>query len=271
MTPPALSPTLKTWPAVWGLIRYQPVVFALHTFFTLLLFAAQVLPGLLEKFIFDTLTERAPVTIGVWALVALVVAVEVARIGVALGSEWYVWTFRYVVGALMRRNVFVSILRRPADNSLPVSPGEAINRLRNDVGELGDFPTWLPDQAGKMLAAIVAIGIMARINLTITLVIFLPLTLILVLARRMWSRILQYAHASGQATDAVTGFLGEAFDAVLAVKVADAENDVAARFAHLNEARRIAEVREQIFRRLLDSINASTVTFGIGVMLLLAG
>lgn len=262
---------LKTWPAVWSLIRYQPAVFAVHTVFVILLFAGQVLPGLLEKLIFDSLTGSAPATLGVWTLVALVVAVEVARISVSFGLEWYGWTFRYKVGALMRRNIFASILRRPADNSLPVSPGEAINRLRNDVGELGDFPTWLPDQAGKIIAAIVAIGIMARINLTITLIIFLPLTLILVLARRMWGRILHYAHASGQAADAVTGFLGEAFDAVLAVKVADAESDVAARFARLNETRRVAEVREQIFRRLLDSINASTVTFGIGVMLLLAG
>ncbi len=272
MTASTLKPDpLKTWPAVWGLIRHQKGTFVLHSLFTLILFVGQVLPGLLEKLIFDALTQSAPVTIGVWALVALVVGVEVGRIGLAVGADWYGWTFRYVTGALMRCNIFASLLRRPGDNSLPVSSGEAINRLRNDVGELADFPLWLPDQAGKLIAAAIAIGIMARINLTITLVIFLPLILVMFLGRLTWNRFLVYSRANGEATDAVTGFLGEAFDAVLAVKVANAEREVAARFQRLNETRRGAAVREQMFRNLLDSINSSTVTFGIGVILLLAG
>ena len=31
----------------------------------------------------------------------------------------------------------------------PVSAGEAVNRYRTDVGEVGDFPTWPPDVAGN--------------------------------------------------------------------------------------------------------------------------
>lgn len=263
--------SLKTWPAIWGLIRSAPSAFVIHSAFTLILFAGQVLPGLLEKFIFDALTQKAAVTLGVWSLIALVVAVEVARTGVAVGAEWYGWTFRFLVSTLMRRNIFASILRRPADNSLPVSPGEAVNRLRDDIGEVADFPTWLPDQAGKLLAAVIAIGIMARIQLTITLVIFLPLILVMFLARLTWNRYLLYSRANGQASDAVTGFLGEAFDAVLAVKVADAESDMAARFHRLNETRRVAAVRERMFHNMMHSLNSSAVTFGVGVMLLLAG
>ena len=267
----ATSPTLKTWPTVWGLIRSQGWVFTIHSLFTLILFAGQVVPGLLEKLFFDTLTHQAPVTWGVWGLIALVVGVEVARIGVAASAEWYGWTFRFLVSTLMRRNIFASILRRPADNSLPVSSGEAVNRLRDDIGEVADFPLWLPDQAGKLIAAAIAIGIMARIHLTLTLIIFLPLILVMFLARLTWNRYLEYSRANGQATDAVTGFLGEAFDGVLAVKVADAESDMAARFHRLNETRRGAAVREAMFHRLMDSLNSSAVTFGIGVMLLLAG
>ena len=81
------------------------------------------------------------------------------RLFAVLGAEWYGWTFRLVVSALLRANLFASILRRPSDQPLPVSSGEALNRFRNDedMGEICDFPTWIPDQLGKWIAAAVAI------------------------------------------------------------------------------------------------------------------
>ncbi len=130
-----------------------------------------------------------------WWLIALFVGVEVARAIGSFGGEWTGWTYRRVVGALLRSNLFASILRRPGDRPLPVSPGEAINRFRNDVGEVADFPTWLPDQIGKIGAALVAIVIMARIDLTITVVIFVPLIAIIVVTRLAWGRILRYQRA----------------------------------------------------------------------------
>ena len=267
----APRPSLKTWYVNWRIIRYAPGVFGLHSAFALLYFAFQVFPGLIEKRIFDALSGAAPALISLWWLVALFVSVELARLLSSMGLEWFGWTYRFVAGALLRRNLFASLLRRTSDQALPVSPGEAINRFRDDVGEVADFPTWLPDQVGKWIAALVAVVIMARINLTITLVIFLPLVATLVVTRLAWGRILHYSRASGLATDAVTGFLGEAFGAVQAVKVANAEADVAAHFHRLNEARRTTALRERMFRGLLDALNTGMVSFGVGIMLLLAG
>jgi ATP-binding cassette subfamily B protein len=190
---------------------------------------------------------------------------------VSFGSEWYGWTFRLVTGALLRSNVMASILRRPGDKPLPVSPGEAINRFSDDMGEVCDFPTWLPDQLGKWIAAGIAVVIMARINLGITLVIFVPLFVIIVFTRLAWGKILHYERLSSERSDAVTGFLGEAFGAVQSVKVADAERNVTAHFQRLNEARAQAELKIQLFRGVLESMNNSIVTFGIGVVLLMAG
>ena len=271
---------LKTWPFNGRIIRYQAWSFAVHSFFTVLMFGLQVMPGLIVKNIFDTISSGAAVTAGagpatdiarLWWLIALYLLVELGRLFLSIGSEWYGWTFRFVVGALLRSNLFASLLRRTGDKALPVSPGEAINRFRTDVGEVSDFPLWLPDQAGKLAAAVIAIIIMARINLLITLVIFIPLISIIVLTRLAWSRIIHYSRAVGRTTDAVTGFLGEAFGAVQAIKVANAERDIVLHFQKLNQQRGEAEICHQLFRGLLDSLNSSVVTFGIGVMLLLAG
>lgn len=279
MNPSQAKPvdSIKTWAFNVHLLRYQVRNFGIHFLFTLLVFGLRIIPGLVLKAVFDGISSSPgsqaaaqPAGILGW-LVALYVGAELVRLLASIGAEWYGWTFRFVIAALLRRNLFASILRRTGENPLPVSPGEAINRFRTDVAEVADFPTWLPDQAGKILAAAVAIIIMARINLPMTLIIFLPLAIIILLSRLAWGRILYYSRASGRATDAVTGFLGETFGAVQAVKIANAEQDVIEHFYRLSEERRRAAVREKLFLNLLDSVNSSAVIFGIGVILLLSG
>jgi ATP-binding cassette subfamily B protein len=263
-------PGLATWYVNWRLVTFNPGLFAIHSAFAILFFLFQVLPGLIQKSIFDTITGAQPAQVNLWLMIALFVGVEVARLFTAVGTDWFGWTFRFAASIVLHRNLFARLLSRRGDAPMPVSPGEAVNRFREDVGEVCDFPTWIPDAIGQVGAALVAIGIMASLNLTLTIVIFVPLFGTLGLTRLAWGRMLAYRRASAEATDAVTGFLGETFGAVQAVKVASAEANLAAHFSRLNAARRQAAVREQVFRASLGAISASTVGFGVGVLLLLA-
>lgn len=273
---------LPTRLVMWRLIRYAWREFTIHTLLVISSFSLQIVPGLVAKAVFDGLETAQKAALGGGAgravdtgylilLVGLYILAELLGLGLRLGLEWYGWTFRCLVAALFRRNILASLLRRNLAWGLPVSPGEAVNRFRHDVEEVSDFPTWLPDQLGKWVAAIIALVIMARIDLLITLVIFIPLVFILLITRWAWNKILNYSRAVGQATDQVTGFLGEIFNAVQAIQLADAVDDVSRRLSGLNNLRQAAMVGENVFRRLLDSINNSAVTFGIGMMLLLAG
>ncbi|MEJ5200449.1 MAG: ABC transporter ATP-binding protein, partial [Anaerolineae bacterium] len=271
-------PSIPTWLFNWRIIRYRPGLFLAHSLCVILVFGLQVFPGLLLKVVFDAIgagavTADLPVVgpVAVWWLIALFVGVELARAVGSFGVEWTGWTYRRVVAALLRSNLLASILRRPGNRPLPVSPGEAINRFRSDVAEVSDFPTWFPDQIGKILAAIVAVFIMARINLPITLVIFVPLAGIMIITRLAWGRILHYQRVSAQATDAVTGFLGEMFGAVQAIKLAAAEEPVIGRLMTLSRVRQEAEMRKNLFWGVLNAVNSGAVSFGIGVILLLAG
>jgi ATP-binding cassette subfamily B protein len=267
--------TLPTPYFNWQLMRFQPVLFAVHSVFAILFFIFMVLPGLIEKSIFDSITGAQPALVNLWLLVALYVGVEAARLAAALGADWFGWTFRLAVGALLRRNIFASQLRTrgagAAARELTIAPGEAVNRLREDVGEVADFPTWLPDAVGQLGAALIAVIIMAGINLPLTVLIFLPLGVTVLMARFAWGRMHRYAHAAGQAGDAVAGFIGEAFGAAQAVKVAHAERHVVGRLAQLGEVRRRAAVRWRVFDAVINAVNAAAVSFGVGVLLLLAG
>lgn len=262
--------TLPTWPFNWQLVRYRPWPYMVFSIFHMSFFIIQVIPGLIEKAVFDAITGAAPVTIGLWELIALYISIELVRQAASFGEIWGDVTFRYTTGALLRFNLFASALRRPGALPLPVSVGDAISRYDHDVDETSDFPLWIPDMAGQTISSLIAVIIMARINLTITLVIFLPLAFSIIVARLAWSRIHRYRHAAREATGNVIGFLGELFSAVQAVKVANAEKDVIGHFRTLNEARRKAMLRDRLFGELLGSISDNAVSFGIGITLLLA-
>ena len=262
---------MKTVPFNWRLIRACPWPLAISSVFVVVFEAGRIITGLIEKTVFDSVTHAAPAQLSLWALIALYISVELARLATHFGENRCYVTFRYVVGAMLRRNLLAAILRRPGAVPLPVASGEALSRFRDDVGETADFPLWVPDTVGHLLAAGVAIAIMARINLTITLVIFLPLVVVVAVARLLWDRILRYNRASRVAASAVTGFLGEIFGAVQAVKVAHAEDGVVGHLQALSETRRKTEVAKELLRQGLYSISDTTATLGIGVTILLAG
>jgi ATP-binding cassette, subfamily B, bacterial len=269
--PAALSRKIGTARYNWRLMRYAPWPLLLLIAGDLLYYGARVAPGLIEKAAFDKLTGAAPAQLDIWALIALFVSVELGRAIAYLGDAWGGWTFRGLAGALLQRNLFAAALRRPGALAPPVSSGEAINRYRDDVAETADFPTWLGTNLGYLASFLIAVAIMARINLTITLVIFLPLVITIVSSYVAWARWRLAWQVVGQTSDAVTGFLGELFGAVQAVKVADAEGRVIHHFNALNDDRRKAKVRVSALQAVIQAFEGGSIDFGIGVILLLAG
>ncbi len=269
---PAPSPAqMRTWPFMGQLTRYAWLPFTVHSVFHLLFYGLRVVPGLIEKRVFDQITGAAPATLSLWTLVALYISVELGRLALSFGSVWGGWTFRYVTAALLRRNIFASLLRRPGAVAPPVTSGEALNRFLHDVGEVTDFPTWLPDVGGKAITTVIALAIMASIQPTLTVLVCLPLLVTIVAGRLAWDRFLRYTAAEREASSAVSSFLGEIFGAVQAVKVAHAEGNVVAHFDRLNDTRRQAEVRQHFFWNFIRSFSDMTVALGIGLTLLLAG
>src|SRR5437588_8832181 len=174
---------MKTRPFNLRLMRYARGPFAVYAFFTFVLVAGEVIPGLIVQGIFDRLTGHEAAGPGIPALIALFVAIEVARFATSFGHEWGYVTFLITAGALLRRNILAAILNRPGALPLPVSPGAAVNRFRDDVDETSDFPTWFPGEMGNWVGTAVAIVIMARIDLTITIFVFIPLVVAMGTAR----------------------------------------------------------------------------------------
>ncbi|HMO58416.1 MAG TPA: ABC transporter ATP-binding protein [Roseiflexaceae bacterium] len=262
---------ISTWKLNRALITAYPRQYLLHSICHILFSMAPVALGLIERAVFDSMTGVVVALPGVWTLIALYVAVGVAKLATSFPDIWYAIVFKRRSGVWLHQNLLGAQLRQPGALPPPLPAGEAVNRYDNDVAEVCDFPTWLPHVAGEGIGFVLAVIVMATIDLTVTLVVFLPLLLTIGIARLGWSRLLEYWHAQSRASDRVAGFLGEIFGAVQAVKIAGAEANVVRYFADLNRERGRTAVRERLLRDALDSFWGIGGTLGIGVVLLLAG
>jgi ATP-binding cassette subfamily B protein len=265
-------PSLPAWRVIWEMLRFRPIMWFIDLLsVTLFRFCWQVAPALIIKAFFDMLTGAAPLTFGVWTIVAFALAAWIGRVTASYGFYYADVPIFADIPTLLRKNLLRHILRRPGAATLPDSPGEAVSRFKKDVEEIPLFVILINDIMIGVAIIAFSIYLMAKISPSVTVLALAPLVLVAVVANLATSRIEHYRTASRQATGKVTGFIGEFFGAVQAVKVATAEKDVIAHFHSLNDERRKLTVREKLFDDVLGSIYRNTSTLGTGVILILVG
>jgi ATP-binding cassette, subfamily B, bacterial len=265
-------PRLPTWKYLGKLMLYRPWLFLALLVINLIVFAVgfQVTAFIMRSF-FDALTGDAQVSLSPYALSALVVATALARTAFIFGDISLHVFNRFMFGALLRKNLFSSILDRPGARAVPSSPGEAISRFRGDVNEFSGFIVELVFPFSFGIFAIVAMVVMMQINSRIALIVFLPMVIVTVMANLAVKRFEKYRKARRKATGKITGFVGEMFGAAQAIKVATAEQRMLVRFRQLNEVRRKAALKDRMFHELFHSVFWNAINLGTGAILLLSG
>jgi len=262
----------STWWYIWQLTKYKPWIYGAFGLMEILIFGVfPQLSGFVIQAIFDLLTGARELSFSLTSLAAILVAIGVGR-GMAFFTDvWLYFTFQYTVTALLRGNIFDTILRRPGARAVPESPGEALSRFRDDAQELAWFMSEMLIVLGFGFFAVVALIVMLRINTSITLVVFVPLVFVVLIANFAKTKITEYRQASREATGKVTDFIGELFGAVQAVKVAGAEERSIGYLKEINKIRREASLKDVLFTQVLDSAFRNTANLFTGLILLTAG
>jgi ATP-binding cassette, subfamily B, bacterial len=261
---------LPTWKVILRTIQFRPWLWAGNLLSMFVLMAAFMLPGILVREFFNLLTGAGPSHLGLWVLVLLLLSSEIGGVSGIYGLVLTNVPFFVNVLALLRGNMLKHILKKPGASALPDSPGEAISRFRGDVFEIPLFALWLNDMIGLTAAGGVGLAIMFSINPKIASFALLPFLVVAFLSNAATRKIEEYRRASRRASGIVTGFIGELFGSVQAVKVATAEESVLKRFEKLNNDRKKVAIRDRLFHEILHSIFRNSVNVGTGLVLILA-
>lgn len=254
------------------LVRYSPGPFLITVLAWTLTSCIPLLSGLLTSALFDTLSGHTTVLgANIWLLGALLLATEtLAQVSM---SGWFL-LHNYCItifGELVRSNLFRELLRDPRVQENDAPAGEVISRFSDDVTlAIGDVINEWYRLAGEVSCAVIALVILLRINVLITLVTVLPLAAIVVVVHRMRARLELYRQAARETEGRTMDFLGELFTSVLALKVTGAEERSTDRLEHLNERRRGAALKDLVFSNILDSFSWNMTNLSRGLIILLA-
>jgi len=264
------STPIHTGRHLLSLMLYRRWTFLGTVLLSLTFFVIPFSQGLLIKAAFDYLTHHRQISDGFGEILALMVAIAAVALSVGFGRIIGFNAIEFSCIGLLRRNMLEHVLQQPGARALPNSPGEAITRFRDDVAGITEVLRWPLFSAGQLIFGAVAFVILLRINATITLIVLIPLMAIIAASQVLGTRLQQYRRATRVATGGITGFLGELFGAVQAIKVAGAESSVLAQFNALNEERRISTVRDKVFTEAMWSMYFNATQLGGGIILLLA-
>ncbi|GAB3110400.1 ABC transporter ATP-binding protein [Streptomyces calidiresistens] len=222
--------------------------------------------GLLFQWFFDELGAEG----GVWAIIALVAAVEAARLFLQFGVMINRLEPRVQYGTTtrLRSALLGTALSEPGATSRTV-PGESLRTVGEDVEETGFFVAWAPTNLAHWLFVAVAITVMMRIDVTVTAALLSLLFLLALVTAVAHSRFLRHRRETRAASGRVAGALREMFGAVGAVRAATAETRVSAHVARLNAARARAAVREELYAVVQRTVIGNAAPIGIGLLLLL--
>jgi ABC-type multidrug transport system fused ATPase/permease subunit len=135
----ASTSKIPTWKALGKLFSFKPTLFAADVLSQIPRQMMFLLPGLIVREVFNSLTANGGVTWGFWALLALLIASAFARVAAIYLGATLDEIFNNYAAALLRKNLFQRILSLPAARALPYSPGETITRLGGDVNEITLF------------------------------------------------------------------------------------------------------------------------------------
>lgn len=267
--PPA-PPRQRAFAQTWRIACARPRLFALSMGLWGLFYALPVIPGLIQRQIFDSISGRRPAGLNAWSLVGLWFAAQIAPLIAVYFANWAYSAFTTLSRVMVRTNLLGWLMFAEGPRRRRGTAGESLSRFRDDVNETLAFMEGWSDTFGQAVFAALALAIMWRIDSLVTFAVIAPMLLVVVITQRITAGIHKYSRVAREAEARVTSFVGEMFTAVQAIRVAGAEPRVLGRLASLNDERRKTAVRYRVYVTLLDTFGVGTSSLALGLVLLLA-
>jgi ABC-type multidrug transport system fused ATPase/permease subunit len=261
---------VSTLRLVWEVIRYRPGRFLFCFLMWTIVHGLPLAFGILIGLVFDRLAQGSPVDETAWAPAILFAVLAIGRnLVIWLGDRQ--WINHWLEQSLqLRRNLLRWLMEAPGSRVIPLAPGQAVSTFRDDVDDVLEYMENWVDMGGLLVFGVGAVVVMASIDAGLTAILLVPLLLTMILTQVLSPQIRKRRRAMRLATDRVTGFIGETFSGVQAIKLSAAEGPVLDRLHRLNETRHTAALADTFLTEVLRGINRNMSTITVAIVLLVA-
>jgi ATP-binding cassette subfamily B protein len=260
----------NVWRLSWRVSQHRPGEFWLGSALFLYFFVSPAVTGFTLSRGYQAIADGRT-TDAYWWAVAVAVS-EVARM-TAVHHGALVWERVWLrMQSFLRANMLAAQMASGGPEAgQPVgSAGRAITYFRDDTEDVAEFVDNILDTTGGLMFAALAGFLLAAADWQATLILVIPLVGVVAVTRALDARIKRYRSADREATEQVTGLLGDMMAAATTVKVNDATDPMLSRLGVVVEERRHTAVRDRVLSEGVNALGEGAANIGLGLVLVVS-
>ena len=267
---PALQPVDGVWGLAWRVAQHRPREFWLGWFLFVVFFTMPAITGYLLARGYGAL-ERGDTTETIWWSVAIAVSETIRMVAIHHGA--LIWTRVWLhMQTLLRANMLSAQMASGGIHAgQPVgSAGSAVTHFRDDTEDVANLVDGIVDISGGLVFTVIAGFVLGAADANAAAVLVLPLFAVALVTRVLDTRIKEFRAADREATEHVTGLLGDIMAAATTVKVNAAAEPMLARLRVLVDRRRHTAVRDRVLDEGVMAFSQGAADVGLGLVLLVS-
>ena len=166
---------------------YYPMNYIAVTLIRIFGFAGLgILSGLLIKSFFDHVSARTLNISNLYFITALLIVVPLVQ-AISYYVDLYLsYGWVEIIRSIFRRNIFRALLREPGATAMPVSHGQMMNILRDDIKKPESFMWQFPYLLAYAAFSLCGLIILSSIDWIITVILFAPMVLSVLIVGRLF-------------------------------------------------------------------------------------
>jgi len=266
----APAPVHGVWGLAWRVAQHRPREFWLGWFLFVVFFTMPAITGYLLASGYGAL-ERGDSTETIWWSVAIAASETVRMVAIHHGA--LIWTRVWLhMQTLLRANMLSAQMASGGVHAgQPVgSAGSAVTHFRDDTEDVANLVDGIVDISGGLVFTVIAGFVLGAADANAALVLVFPLMAVALVTRVLDTRIKEFRAADREATERVTGLLGDIMAAATTVKVNAAAEPMLARLRVLVDRRRNTAVRDRVLDEGVMAFSQGAADVGLGLVLLVS-
>ncbi len=263
-------PVAGVWSLAWRVAQHRPKEFWLGWLLFVVFFTMPAITGYLLARGYGAL-ERGDSVETIWWAAAIAVSETLRMVSIHHGA--LIWTRVWLhMQTLLRANMLSAQMASGGIHAgQPVgSAGSAVTHFRDDTEDVANLVDGIVDISGGLVFTVIAGFVLGAADATAALVLIFPLFAVALVTRVLDTRIKEFRAADREATEQVTGLLGDIMAAATTVKVNAAAEPMLARLRVLVDRRRHTAVRDRVLDEGVMAFSQGAADVGLGLVLLVS-
>jgi ATP-binding cassette, subfamily B, bacterial len=254
------------------LLRYKPWMFIISVLLNILIFSYSAAMAYFVREVLNSVAGDAGgggnVLPKVMLFFAGVIGVALIRITAITACAMMdnIQVFNYE--NLLRNNIMRIIYKQHNIKNIAGKSEKAFEILDDDVPACAFPSQLLSEVSGFVVYSLIAIASLLIINWRVTIYIFIPLSLAILIINTASKKIKGNRRANREIHSKVSEMLGDTANLVQTIKISSSQNSVLKQYEKLNKIRLGAVLKDTLFDSSLQAVLGGTVYIGTAVMML---